>query len=126
MKIHHFAIKVKNIDSSINFYIEKLGFKIETPKVTTEDGLYIFAYLNLNGSLLEVVQCNDGKEIKDNALFPHIGFESDDIEKDLKYLKSRGIKILEGPYIDLNNVKIITFADPDGYRIDIGQILKKN
>jgi hypothetical protein len=41
------------------------------------------------------------------------------------FLKSKGIKILEGPYVDPNNVKIITFADPDGYRIDIGQILKK-
>ena len=66
MKIHHFGIKVKDIDKSIDFYTEKLGFKIKTPKTTTKDGLYTYANLDLDGAELELVQIHSEDKIIDN------------------------------------------------------------
>lgn len=129
MKIHHFGLEVKDIDISIKFYTEKLGFKIKTKKTTTMDGRYTYSYLELNGSMLELVQMHLKDKIQKNdnktvSLCPHIGLESDDFEKDLNLLKQNKVKIFDGPHIIPNDIKILTILDPDGYRIDIGQVLK--
>lgn len=131
MKIHHFGIQVKNIDKSIKFYTEKLGFKIKTLKTTTEDGLYTYSNLDLNGAELELVQIHskekinkDNKSIYNPPICPHIGLESDDFDKDLEFFKKNGVKIFDGPHVIPNDVKFLTILDPDGYRIDIGQLLK--
>lgn len=128
MKIHHFGIKVDNIDKSIKFYTEQLGFKIKTPKKTSDDGVYTFSNLDLNGAELEIVQVNEkNKKIKKKEIsyFPHFGLESYDLEKDLETLKKRGVKIFEGPIVIPNDVKMFSILDPDNYRIDIGQKFKK-
>jgi len=130
MKIHHFAIQVKDIDNSAKFYTEQLGFKIKTPKTTTEDGLYTYLNLDLDGAELELIQIHDKSVKKENRnisnppMCPHIALESNDFDKDLELLKKRGVKIFDGPHIIPNDVKMLTILDPDGYRIDIGQLLK--
>ena len=92
MKIHHFAIKVKDIDISAKFYTEKLGFKIKTSKTITEDGLYSYLNLDLYGAELELIQRHDTNEEKENRnienppMCPHIGLESNDFEKDCFYI----------------------------------------
>ncbi len=55
---------------------------------------------------------------------PHIGLETDNFDEDLELLKKREVSIFEGPYIIPHDVKMLTILDPDGYRIDIGQLLK--
>lgn len=132
MKIHHFGLKVKDIDKSIKFYTEKLGFKIKTPKTTTEyeHNLYIWANLDLNGAELELIQSYDKNEKKEDInilsppMCPHIGLESDDFDKDFELLKKRGVKIFDGPHTIPKDVKYLTVLDPDGYRVDIGQLLR--
>ena len=130
MKIHHFAIKVKNIDKSIAFYIEKLDFKIKIPKTKSNDGLYTYANLDLGGGELELIQIHseDKVQIENNidktSLCPHIGLETYNFDADLELLRKRGVEIFIGPHVIPNDVKILTILDPDGYRIDIGQLLK--
>jgi catechol 2,3-dioxygenase-like lactoylglutathione lyase family enzyme len=131
MKIHHFAIEVECIDKSLEFYTEKLCFKIKTPLKYTEDGLYAYANIDLGGSELELIQllkdnheANKEKHFSNPALCPHIALESFDFERDLLELKKKGVKIFDGPHVFPGDVKIVTILDPDNYRIDIGQILK--
>jgi catechol 2,3-dioxygenase-like lactoylglutathione lyase family enzyme len=130
MKLHHFAIKVKNIDISIKFYVEKLGFLIKTPKATTEDGKYSYLNLDLGGAELELIEDHDKTPEKEKVdlskppMCPHIALQSDDFEMGLQLLKTNGVKIFDGPHVTPNDVKMLTILDPDGYRIDIGQLLK--
>jgi catechol 2,3-dioxygenase-like lactoylglutathione lyase family enzyme len=127
MKIHHFGIQVKDIDQSISFYIEKLGFVIKTPKTLSEDGAYLYANLSLKNSdsELELVQIMGeiplSKADSLPPICPHIGLESFDFEHDLQMLKEKGVPIFDGPYVFFHDVKILTILDPDHYRIDIGQ-----
>lgn len=128
MKIHHFAIQVKDLDKSIEFYTQKLGFKVKTPKTLTQDGKYSFANLALHDgeAEIELVQTlnEDFNKSHTPTIFPHIALESADFDKDLQMLKKRGLQIF-GPHIIPNDVKFMTILDPDNYQIDIGQLLKK-
>lgn len=45
MKLHHFGIEVKDIDKSIAFYIEKLGFTIDVPKTREKNVNVLYANL---------------------------------------------------------------------------------
>ena len=129
MKIHQFGIEVKDIDKSIEFYTEKLDFIIKTPKTLTEDKKYLYANLSLGGAELEVIQIMDNSKTDKEedslpSLCPHIGLESDDFDSDFELLKKRGVSIFDGPHVIPNDVKMLTILDPDGYKIDIGQLLK--
>lgn len=137
MRIHHFAIQVKNIDISIKFYTEKLGFKIKipktaikTPKTITEDGFYCYLTIDSQDVDLELVQINNKNVKKNNTtsfappICPHIGLKTDNFDEDLELLKKRKVQIFDGPHIIPNDVKMLTILDPDGYRIDIGQLLR--
>ena len=128
MKLHHFAIQVKDIDKSIEFYTEKLGFMIKTPKTLTEDKKYLYANVSLGGAELEFIQIQNSKKTKDKEeskpqICPHIGLESDDFDRDFSLLQKRGVSVFDGPHVIPNDVKMLTILDPDNYRIDIGQLL---
>ncbi len=124
MKIHHFAILVTDIDRSLEFYIQKIGFDVRVPKTMDSHGYY-YANISLSGSCseLELIQVI-GKKIpkeKTPPLCPHIALESVDFEKDLQRLQEKGVDIFDGPHIFPHDVQMMTILDPDGYRIDIGQ-----
>lgn len=129
MKIHHFGLQVKDIDKTIKFYTEKLGFIIKIPKTLSEDGKYLYSYLALADSevKIEFVQIQKKPLKKKNPLFPdlfpHIALETKDFDKDLKLLSEKEVKIFERPIVIPNDVKMMTILDPDNYRIDIGQLL---
>lgn len=134
MRIHHFALQVRDIDISIKFYTEKLGFKIKIPKTPfknipkapKEEGAYCYLTLGLNGCQLELVQIY-GKKMESFSvppICPHVSLETYNFDEDLELLKKRKVKIFDGPHIIPHDVKILTILDPDGYRIDIGQLLK--
>ena len=131
---HHFALEVTDIDKSIAFYTDKLGFKIhiqktkvdKNPKADVENLFY--AYLEANsGSYLELIEFCEKKE-KQQILHkncPHIGLETNDFEATLKLLEKNNVEIFDGPHIIPGDVKILSILDPDGYRIDVGQLLKE-
>ena len=126
MNIHHIALYVKSIEESIDFYVSKLGFEIINPKGITEDKKYSYINIDLNGIELELIQNHDKNDeilFKENALCPHIAFESKDINKDIELLKKNNIDITDGPHTIPNDVIKLTILDPNGYKIDIGQLL---
>lgn len=55
-------------------------------------------------------------EVKDNAKEPQrviINLETKEVEKEFERIKETGAKVIKSPY-DLEDMKIATFADPDG------------
>jgi len=129
MKLHHFGIEVKDIDKSMDFYIKQLGFEISVPKSQEKNILYTNLKCG-NEITLELVQYTD-KNFNRNIdpsnppLCPHIAMETYDFDGVLEKLQKQKVKIFDGPHIIPGDVKILTILDPDNYRIDIGQLLKK-
>jgi catechol 2,3-dioxygenase-like lactoylglutathione lyase family enzyme len=125
MKLHHLGIQVKDINKSIKFYVDILGFLIKKPK--TQEGIYTYIYLVHGDSevQLELFQIKDEKPQKIEKLSsnPHFAFESFNLDKDLQEVKSKGVQI-DGPHEIPHDIRYFTILDPDHYRIDIGQLLK--
>jgi catechol 2,3-dioxygenase-like lactoylglutathione lyase family enzyme len=129
MKLHHFAIEVKDIDRSIAFYIEILGFKISVPKSHEKNINALYTNLSCgNDVTLEFIQYLDKDfdrniNISNPQQCPHIAMGTHDFDAVLQNLQEKGVKIFDGPHIIPGDVKILTILDPDNYRIDIGQLL---
>lgn len=118
--LHHFALTVKNLEKSIEFYTNKLGLKIHGED--TRRDKYIYLSLANSEIYLELLQSREKLEdLNPGNMRPHLALTSDDIENDLKSLEGRGLKSLDGLKIIPGDVKIFTVTDPDGYYIDVGQ-----
>lgn len=130
--INHVALAVRNIDKSIRFYTDKLGFKITMKKVydKKENVTEVNVSLGKGTTAIELIQFHDkDKQLppliqnQKPALCPHIGLESVDFDATMKMLKANHVKIISGPTIIPHDIKLVTIVDPDNYRIDIGQLL---
>ncbi len=132
MQFKHVALSVAEIECSIAFYRDLLGFKVvlrlECPpeqglgKVVGLPGCSaLIAHLQLGGAMLELFEYLDprGKPIPphhtqaDNG-FTHLGFASDDIHADYERLKSNGVKFYGQPVECRPSVWNAYFYGPDG------------
>ena len=131
MKLHHFGIEVSDIDESIAFYIETLGFETSVPKTLEKDVNILYTNLKCgNGVTLELIQYvgkSFSREVNlsNPPLCPHIAMETHNFDETLKQLKKKNVGIFDGPHTIPGDVKILTILDPDGYRIDVGQLLNE-
>lgn len=131
--LDHVALAVRDLDKSIKFYTEILGFKIKMGKVydKTENVTAASIILGQGNTALELIQFHDkNKQLphlnknQEPTLCPHIGLETVDFNATMEKLKANHVRIIEGPTVVPHDVKLITIVDPDNYRIDIGQLLK--
>jgi catechol 2,3-dioxygenase-like lactoylglutathione lyase family enzyme len=131
MKIHHFAYEVSDMDASMRFYTQKLGFKIQMDKVVDEHQHEAFAILESDGGRLELVQAlSDANEpqpfqpvsIRPHAC-PHLALQVEDFDRALATLAAEGLPLLHGPFEVPNVVKWLYFCDPDGNVIEFIQDL---
>ena len=85
--IEHTAIYVSDLEKSVDFY-KKIGFKI----LRKAEG--IRAIMFLGDSIIEIIPSLE--KMKQDGFSPpypyHIGFHTDDIEKDLTMLHEQGIE----------------------------------
>ena len=99
MAYDHGAFRVSNLENSIKFYTEKLGFTFlfqnENPAHHEK-----YAFLENHGARLELIETTDAvyHPIKPEAPYcPHLCFETDDIDGVITTLKENGIELLDGP-----------------------------
>jgi catechol 2,3-dioxygenase-like lactoylglutathione lyase family enzyme len=102
LRIAHFTVLVKDIDAAVNFYVDKLGFvkrmdnvvwiNMRWVTVSPKDQLDVqlsFALADEDDKLLAV-----GKQTP-NHIFMFL--ESDDLQRDYKDMKAKGVNFLTHP-----------------------------
>lgn len=127
MQMDHCGFQVKNLDSAIEFYTEKLLFKLDY-RAVNEKEQEEYAFLSLGKARVELIQDllneYDIPAIK-KPYCPHFCIEIDDMEKALADLKARDIKIIKGPLTIENEETWVYFADPDNNVLEFIQWFNK-
>ena len=121
---HHLSMKVKNLDKSIKFYTEGLGFVErfswgDVPKRTvlldTGDGNYF-----------EISQ-GDPDQVIEQGIFGHIALRVDDCKSALEDARKAGAEVtVETRDVTLSSepsipIRIAFFKGPDGELIELFQ-----
>jgi len=132
-KLDHVAIQVSDIEASISFYTEKLGFKLLFHRQDLSHH-EAFAFLELEGGNLELLQVLDdeGEPLPFIApkvappYCPHIAIQSDDLDADLLLLEKHNIPLLKGPLEISESVRWLYFCDPDNNVLEYVEWLKSD
>lgn len=120
--VNHIAIIASDIEKSIAFYVETLGFTI-IRKVYREDRDSWKVDLALNGEyLIELFTFPDAPK---RLSYPealglrHLAFTVDDIEACIAELQANGIATESIRTDPFTGFKCVFFADPDGLPLEL-------
>lgn len=127
--VAHVAVTVKDMEESLKFYTEALGFRKVFDIPNPKDGSPWIEYLNVaKGQFVELFY--DGKvenPWKPEAIgFNHLCFEVDDIHVAVQQVVDAGFKMDSMPSMgcDFNWQAWVT--DPNGIRVELMQIDPKS
>jgi len=122
MKVHHIAITVSNLDESIKFYSDILGFEV-AKRFEREDMGAKATFIKLDNFQIELWQFEDMKEnfnllndIKVKGI-RHIAFEVDNLNKTITELKKKGLEFSE-PKLGASGHNYSFTTDPNGVALE--------
>lgn len=117
----HVAIKVKDLDVSLDFYREKLGFE-EMLRLKNDDGSTWLVYLRITD--LHYLEIFPGAE---NDRAPgwnangvnHMCFTIEDLDGTVERIKAQGIELTSSIQMGQDGNRQAWIEDPDGNRIEM-------
>ena len=121
--IGHVALSVKDIDRSLDFYVNKLGFT-EMFRLDRDDRLWI-VYLRITDTqFIELFPegVGEGAPPFANIGFNHLCLEVDDIDAAIAELKANGVTLTAEKKLGVDHNHQAWIADPEGNRIELMQL----
>lgn len=115
MRFHHFAIEVKDLETSIAFYQKFIGLHEEGRLLFQDENI---VFLANNDFRLELI--SGGKRPVSQGV--HICFKVDTIHEVIKNFQEDGIIAIEGPYKLENGWETVFYKGPDNEVIEFLQI----
>jgi len=123
----HCGFQVKNLDTAIKFYTEKLSFRLDYRAINKEEQEE-YAFLSLGKARLELIR-DLVNEYSPPAIkkpyCPHFCIEIDDMEKAFSNLEEMNIRIVKGPLKIDNEETWVYFADEDNNVLEYIQWFNK-
>ena len=122
--IGHVALKVADIERSLAFYRDRLGFA-EMMRLDREDGSLWLIYLRITDSqYLELFPGGEGGPAPgpERTAVNHFCFESADLDQTADALRTAGVLLTVEPKTGLDNNRQCWIEDPDGNRIEFMQM----
>ena len=101
-------------DASLKFYIEKLGFELQTDIIMENGYRWIEVVPPGGDTALTLAKPYLGQRDVSIGGFSNVVLSCDDINKTYKELKSRGVKFIEKPDMQDWGMMQALFEDPDG------------
>ena len=114
MKIKYATIIVENMEQSVKFYTEVMGFEVDS-QYTPAPGVIINLLKGEGDAMIELIK-NTENEI---GLFS-VGMEVKDLDATVKILKSKGVNITLGP-VPITDGFLAFVEDPNGAKIALIQ-----
>ena len=126
--LDHIGVFSSDLDRSVRFYCENLGFSLKSRQQGTRaDGSTFWMAFIANGSCeIELVEPPKGYEAKDGTVC-HIALSADDADAAFRFLKARGVNVeWDAPRTEdffRLGLKHFFFRGPDNERLEICQKL---
>lgn len=122
--IGHVAYVVSDLEASLDFYCNKLGFK-KAFTLNNDKGELWIVYLKINeNTFIELFPSREQlKPVADHTTYKHLCLRVDDIHSTIEELKGRGMKLTGEPKKGKDGNYQYWLTDPDGNRIELMQIM---
>lgn len=123
-RLLHTMLRVRDIDASLGFYVDKLGMRLLRRRDFPE-GQFTLAFVGYGPenatAVIELTHNWDGRDYSLGTAFGHIAIGVDDIFAITRDLGRQGIKIVRsaGPLKGDESELIAFVEDPDGYRVEL-------
>jgi catechol 2,3-dioxygenase-like lactoylglutathione lyase family enzyme len=119
LSFSHIYLPVRDVDESIKFNTENLGFKLLRKYRTSSDG-EPSAYLELGDTLLELTKARGQLPIEKDVVEPRIGITVDNMDAAWSALMKNGVESARDPF-DARTFwgKQAQIKDPNGYGISL-------
>lgn len=120
----HTAFQVSDMDQSIGFYANKLGFTLLSRSVNAEEQ-EAYAFLTLDDLRLELIQDLSrqvyARPTVQPPYCPHLAIQTADMTEAVAMLKQAGVDILRGPLKVEGEDTWLYFCDPDNNILEFVQ-----
>ncbi len=120
-RIDHVEIVPSEMERTLQFYREILGFEIWQRQQVNMPPLQEVVYLKLADTMLEILSVDDAEEPSSSQWqvgYRMMALEVEDMEEVVRYLQERGVETTWGP-MDLGGTKRAEIKDPDGLAIEL-------
>ncbi len=121
--ITHVAIRVKDVERTLDFYINKLGFT-EMLRLDREGRLWL-VYLRISDDqFLEVFPEGEGDRASEREAvgYNHMCLQVPDIEQTVRELNDAGVEMIRPKVQGADGNWQTWIEDPDGHRIELMQM----
>ena len=122
-RIDHVEIVTGNLDATLNFYQNILGFKMKERMDMNRPPLQAICFITLEDTMLEVLAVKDPAPASTNmfqAGYRIMAIEVEDMDKAVEFLKSKGVE-LSRPYMTMGKSKRGEIKDNNGFTIELRQ-----
>lgn len=124
--IGHVALKVADVERSIEFYRDRMGFA-EMMRLNRDDGSLWLVYLRITDTqFIELFPGGEGDRAPgpERVAVNHFWLECTDIHATADALRAAGIALTVAPKLGADNNWQCWVEDPDGNRIEFMQMAK--
>jgi catechol 2,3-dioxygenase-like lactoylglutathione lyase family enzyme len=126
-RIDHVEIVTDQLDRTVQFYTDVLGFTVKALDRIESLGLGVpinLVYLDLGGTVVELI-AYEGIQVDPAPQTELLGYrmialEVDDMQKTADYLRTKGVDIVWGPRVR-ETYSRAEICDPNGYPIELRQ-----
>jgi glyoxylase I family protein len=126
-RIDHIEIVTDQLDRTVQFYTQVLGFKVRAVDRIESSGLGVrinLVYLELGGTVVELISY-EGAAVDPASQTEHLGYrmialEVDDMQKTADYLRCKGVDIVGAPRVR-ETYSRAEICDPNGYHLELRQ-----
>lgn len=121
--VGHVAIRVKDIGRSLDFYVNKLGFR-EMMRFDREGKLWIVYLRITDEQFLEIFPDGTGDRAPgwETVGYNHMCLTVEDIDRCVAELEAAGVPLLRPKVKQVDNNWQCWIEDPDGHRIELMQM----
>ena len=125
-RINHIHLKASDPRRTSEWYVGAFGFKIVNDETRVFGDRFVRCLSEDGGMAVNISGARTGEALQPGNASPHFGlehfgFDSVDLEADIRRLEGLGAKLLEGPIQNPNGVRIAFMRAPDDTRVELVQ-----